>query len=254
MALQVGDHVLVLKPGQQSTFTPRWHSRWVVKRARHPTYWVTHTPTGQDKVLHRSWLQHVPADINWTKEKSQESSRMVDPGTMESPPMAPPTARPPLERSDKTSPPPQPDTPTPTTPMVRADPPLPPAADIATGTYVSTPAAPPLVRKFSRKDRPGVTTRNQGIDNVKETLQQIGNNQAKFASVLNHTYDEIEITRKQLNSLTTKFELYVSVMDKNLRGIAEQVYRWTLRCYGCGRVGHMRRECRQSRAGNGQKS
>ena len=26
------------------------------------------------------------------------------------------------------------------------------------------------------------------------------------------------------------------------------------RCSGCGRVGHMRRECRQSRAGNGQKS
>ena len=138
-----------------------WHSRWVVKRACHPTYWITHTPTGQDKVLHRSRLQHVPADINWTKEKSQESSRMVDPGTMGSPPMAPPTATPPPERSDRTSPPSQPDIPTLTTPMVRADPSSPPATDIPTGTDVSTPAAPPLVLKFSRKDRPGVTTRNQ---------------------------------------------------------------------------------------------
>ena len=78
------------------------------------------------------------------------------------------------------------------------------------------------------------TATSEEIDNVKETLQQIGNNQAKlahditrFKSVLNHTYEEIEITRKQLNSSTTTFELYVAVMDKNLRGIAEQVYRWT---------------------------
>ena len=80
------------------------------------------------------------------------------------------------------------------------------------------------------------TATSEEIDNVKDTLQQIGNNQAKlahditrFASVLNHTYEEIEITRKQLNSLTTKFELYVFAMDKNLRGNAEQVNRWTLR-------------------------
>ena len=54
-----------------------------------------------------------------------------------------------------------PDTPTPTKPMVRADPPSPPAADIPAVTDVYTPAAPSLVLNLSRRDSPGVTTRNQ---------------------------------------------------------------------------------------------
>ena len=75
------------------------------------------------------------------------------------PPTALPTATPPPEQSDKTSFRSQTDTPTLTTPMARANPPSLPAANTPTETDVSTPAAQstPLVLKFSRKDRPGVT-------------------------------------------------------------------------------------------------
>lgn len=63
--LQVGDSVIVLIPGMQRTFQPRWDARWQIMRERHPVYWIRHLPSGREKVLHRDKLRRVPSDTDW---------------------------------------------------------------------------------------------------------------------------------------------------------------------------------------------
>ena len=57
--LKVGDSALLRKPGLQPSFSPKWEQEWVVKPVRHPTYWVTHLTSGQERAVHRSRLQYV---------------------------------------------------------------------------------------------------------------------------------------------------------------------------------------------------
>lgn len=64
--LQLGDNVIVLLPGMKAAFQPRWDTRWQVIRARDPVYWIRHQQTGHEKVLNRTRLRWVPADIDWS--------------------------------------------------------------------------------------------------------------------------------------------------------------------------------------------
>ena len=69
----MGDTVLLLKPGQLSSLTPRWTSRWSIHRARHPTYWIVHTPTGVERVVHRRRIQVVSHDTDWSYETADDT-------------------------------------------------------------------------------------------------------------------------------------------------------------------------------------
>ena len=82
--LNVGDSVLLLKPGQLSSLTPRWTSRWSIQRARHPTYWIVHTPNGVERVVHRRRIQVVPQDRDWSYETADNTD--VAPGLEQVPP------------------------------------------------------------------------------------------------------------------------------------------------------------------------
>ena len=67
-SLQTGTSVMVLRPGTVAGMAPKWVPRWIVIRLRHPSYWIRHTPTGVEKVIHRSRIQPVPLDTHWPDE------------------------------------------------------------------------------------------------------------------------------------------------------------------------------------------
>ena len=72
--LQVGDNVIVLKPGIPSTFTPRWSTQWTIIKQRHPTYWLRHNITSQEKILHREKLRLIPPDMIWNTHRQEDDA------------------------------------------------------------------------------------------------------------------------------------------------------------------------------------
>ena len=77
--LKIGDSALLRKPGLQPSFSPKWEQEWVVKRVRHPTYWVTHLTSGQERAVHRSRLQYVDPDTDWGQQEGLQHVQLSPP-------------------------------------------------------------------------------------------------------------------------------------------------------------------------------
>ena len=77
--LKVGDSARLRKPGLQPSFSPKWEQEWVVKRVRHPTYWVTHLTSGQERAVHRSRLKYVDPDTDWGQQEGLHHVQLSSP-------------------------------------------------------------------------------------------------------------------------------------------------------------------------------
>ena len=81
----------------------------------------------------------------------------------------------------------------------------------------------------------GVATSDQ-IDDFRDTIRDLSENQKRivnqldrFTSVLNHTYDEIQVNRNQINLLTQKLRQLSEVVHHGLSHILQQVKLLSIR-------------------------
>ena len=148
--------------------SPKWLPRWAVVRARHPTYWIRHTPTSVEKVIHRSRIQPVPRDTHWPDDV-EDDPHLADgsSGLTEATPTFPPPLRAelvpePVGRSLTTGAIPLPLPLADHTPLaeIRDISPAPDETEPATHEPATDTATQPLRMVISRASASGPTTRS----------------------------------------------------------------------------------------------